>query len=273
MSTIIASHIPKTVTSAKLSEFFSFCGKIKTINPIPSTDEKFQSIEVIFASDKAVHTALLLNDAELDGVPIQVTTAPRSGLPLYSSVAAGGASTAVAGDNKAQGDDVTHTGDNDYDDVSQEEKPKYAIMAQLLASGYVVSDQLIDKAIETDKEKGYSSKFKSFLDGLDSKYIHSKEPRSTANKTVEQASSKLSEWTDAFNKSSYKHTLDHYYDQAANHPYGKKVAEFYRTLAKDALAVHTEAKRLADLKKKPAEDEVERRASFAEAGAAINSVN
>lgn len=257
MSSITASHIPKSVTTAKLTDFFSFCGKIKAINPIHSTDEKFQSVEVIFESEKALQTALLLNDAELDGVAIQVAQT-KSGLPLYSAATSGSSTTAAAAAATASGDhkvqtDATHTGDDEYDDVSQEEKPKYAIMAQLLSSGYVVSDKLIDGAIKADAEKGYSTKFLSFLDKLDKKYVHSQQPESTANKTIEQASSKLTEWTNAFNKSSYRTKLDHYYDQAAAHPYGKTVSSFYKTLAKDATAVHNEARRLAELKKKNSE--------------------
>ncbi|CAH2355157.1 putative protein Vip1p [[Candida] railenensis] len=240
MSSIIASHIPKTVPLAKLKEFFSFCGKIQTINPIDSKEEKFQSVEVIFESEKALQTALLLNEAELEGVSIKVEAASKGGLPSYSS---------ATSDNKIQSE-VTSTGDEEYDDVSQEEKPKYAIMAQLLSSGYVVSDQLIDRAIQTDSQKGYSTKFMSFLDKLDNKFVHSKVPDSTANKTVESAQNTLSGWTNAFNKSSYKNTLDHYYESAASHPYGKKVASFYKTLAKDAQSVHEEARRLAELKKK-----------------------
>ncbi|CAK7894077.1 hypothetical protein CAAN1_02S01024 [[Candida] anglica] len=243
---IIASRIPKTVTTEKLTEFFSFCGKIKAVNPIKSTEEKFQSVEVIFESEKALQTALLLNEAELDGVAIKVVQAESGGLPSYSEAAPSGGVT--HGDHKFQNDALA-TGDNTYDDVSQEEKPKYAIMAQLLASGYVVSDKLIDQAIKTDSEKGYSAKFMSFLENLDKKWIHSQEPQSTANKTTEQVSSKLTEWTNAFSKSGYKTKLDHYYEQATAHPYGKKVSQFYKQVAKDAKDVHAEARRLAELKK------------------------
>ena len=241
MAAVIASNIPATVSKEKLSEFFSFAGKIDSVTPVSGSTGQLPSYKIAFASEKALQTALLLNGAELDGNPITVEKSSSESLPEYKDV--------VSNKEVDSAEKATHTGDEEYDDVPQEEKPKYAIMAQLLASGYAVSDQLIDKAIATDKDKGYSNKFLSFLDKLDSKYVHSKEPESTTSQSVQTASDKLTLWSNAFNKSSYKQKLDHYYISAANSKYGKLVHNFYKSLAKDALDVHEEARRLADLKK------------------------
>lgn len=280
MSTVIVSKVPQTISDQKLHEFFSFCGIVKSINLIEKTD-KLGKYEVQFELEKALNTALLLNEAELDGVPILVEKSDSP--PDYSAAAYKNES--YSGDNKIQSsaaatgdskdsDASTITGDSKYDDIAQEEKPKYAIMAQLLASGYTVSDNLIQKSIDVDKEKGYSSKFKNFLTSLDENYIHSNKPDSTASKGISKAQSTFGSFAKSFNESGYQKKLYHYYEKASNHPYGVKVHGFYKNLANDVRDVHLEAKRLSELKKEQeAEKKVEKGASTASAGAAINTVN
>lgn len=240
MSTVTVSQVPTTITHEKLLQFFGFCGSIRSINEVSKSD-KTASYEITFESPKAVSTALLLNDAELEGVPIVVTE--LSNPPAYS-----GPSETVS-DNKIQRDDATITGDDNYDDISQEEKPKSAIFAQLLAQGYNISDQLIAKSIKFDNEKGYSTKFKDFLTGLDTKYIHSQQPGSTANKNLNKVNDSWSSLTSSFQKSKYQQKLSHYFEKAQQSPYGVKIHEFYKTLAKDVTDVHNEAVRLNKLKK------------------------
>lgn len=280
MSTIIVSKVPQTVSDQKLNEFFSFCGTVKSINLIEKTD-KIGKYEVQFELEKALNTALLLNEAELDGVPIQVEksdtppdyAAVGDKKPSYSGDNKIQSSTPATGDNK-NAETSTITGDNEYDDISQEEKPKYAIMAQLLASGYNISDNLIQKSIDVDQEKGYSAKFKSFLTSLDKNYIHSDEPDSTAGKGISKAQSTFDGLAKSFNDSEYQKKWYQYYVKASSNPYGAKVHDFYKNLAKDAKEVHLEAKRLVELKKeRETEKKVERSASTASAGAAINTVN
>lgn len=273
MSSVIASHIPTTVSVDKLRDFFGFCGSIKAIHLLDKSD-KLQKYEVVFELPKALSTALLLNDAELDSVAIKVEDASAtparksvSGAPpSYSSVSG---SVAGAGDHKVQNDAIL-TGDSQYDDISQEEKPKSAILAQLLASGYSISDQVIERSIKIDKEQGYSAKFQGFLADLDKKYIHSSEPNSLANTTINKALGTISSLASSFDKSSYKQKLQHYFEQASNSEYGLKIHEFYKNLTKEITDVHNEAKRLNELKK---EKKVEESASTANAAAAINTVN
>lgn len=238
MSLIIVSHVPTTVSKEKLENFFSFCGQVSLVTKI-SLEDKFASYEVSFTLPKALLTALLLNDAELDGVPIQVKENDGLGLPSYDELSAKEVS-----DNKVQ----TETGDKLYDDVVQEEKPKYAIMAQLLANGYIVGDQVIQHAIQEDKKNGYLQKFKTFLTNLDEKYIHSQDPNSTAGKAVSDAQSSLeSTWSSL--QSKYGPQISQYLEKAAASPYGVKVNDFYKQVAADVQAVYKEAERLVELKK------------------------
>lgn len=241
MSAVIVSHVPRTVSAAKLQLFFAFCGSIKSVNELGSDANGYQKFQVTFELEKALSTALLLNDAELDSIAIVVT---EEKLPTYSEVP----SKEVGGDHKVQYDD-TKTGDQEYDDISQEEKPKLAILAQLLALGYKVSDDLIDRAVKIDNQKGYSSKFKSFLSDLDSKYLHSQDPQSSTSRNLNKAQVQINSLSTTLQNLSYRQKLQHYFDKAATHPYGLKVNEFYQLLTKEVQDVHKEATRLYNLKK------------------------
>lgn len=272
MSSIIASHIPTTISNEKLQEFFGFCGKIKSINLLDK-DDKFQKYQITFESPKALSTAVLLNDAELDGVPIIVEEEPKGIVeqpqalhedpPSYEAT-----EKSAIEDHKIQSN-ATLTGDDNYDDITQEEKPKSAILAQLLSQGYNLSDQLIEKSIKFDNEKGYTTKFKSFLNNLDSKYLHLQEPESSASKNLNSISNKFNSLASSFQGSKYQQKLSHYYEKASSHPYGVKVHDFYKNLHKDVIDVHNEAKRLNELKKNNLESEQ----ATANAAAAINTAN
>lgn len=259
MSSVLVSHVPKSISASKVEEFFAFCGSIKYVNALSSPDSKYNSFQIVFTSEKALDTALLLNDAELDGDSIIVT---EEKLPEYNEPPSG----AIPGDldNKVQSD-VIKTGDNSYDDISQEEKPKLAILAQLLASGYKLSDDLIDRAIKIDNEKGISSKFKSFLRDLDSKYLHTKDPDSSTSKNLNKAQDQLNSLSASFQP--YLHKLNHYFEKASASPYGIKVHRFYNQVAKEVKDVHAEATRLYNLKKS------EKTSATAETGEGVKPAN
>ncbi|RLV91697.1 Protein vip1 [Spathaspora sp. JA1] len=223
MSKVIASNIPSSISSDKIKEFFSFCGTIDNIQSLLNNGE-FKRVEITFASEKAVETALLLNDAEFGGSFIQVD--PVHPISTPSSV--------------AQTPSVSRSGDN-LEDVPQEEKPKYAIMAQLLSEGYLLSDKIIAKAIEVDKQRGISTQFRDFVVDLDKKYVHFHDPESTASKNLKLAQDQA--------QGLYESKLKHYLVAAANHPLGVKIHDFYKGVSSDVLDVHAEAKRLKELKK------------------------
>lgn len=245
MSAVTVSNVSPAVDLYKLQEFFSFCGNVRSIDELDTDAKGHKSYQVNFTLAKAVETALLLNEAELENVSVKVT---KSTLPTYQEAAKSGEETAH--DEKlSKRDDAIITGDDSYDDISQEEKPKLAILAQLLASGYKVSDNLIDKAITIDKEQGISAKFKSFLTGLDNKYLHTQDPESAAAKNLNKAQSLLSSLTNLVQKSSYLQKLQHYFEKASSSPYGAKVHDFYKQVSSEVADVHKEATRLLEIKK------------------------
>lgn len=230
MSSIQASGIPVSVTDAKITEFFTFCGKIEGVKTL-SSDEKTKSISVEFANPHAVSTALLLNGAELAGAHITVTgTAPEGETTSKSALA------------------EDHEGD-----ISQEDKPKSTIFAEYLAAGYKMSDQLVNKAIEFDKEKGISTRFNDFLSNLDKKYnIHQnteslqKGADTNMKKLHDQANTNLN-WDKKMEEG--KRTWESYVDMFKKDKYGSQIHDFYKKTASDVKDVHEEALRLAGLNK------------------------
>lgn len=231
MSTVTASNIPATTPEAKISEFFSFCGKIKQLKIVDKND-KTQTIEVEFEKPSAISTAVLLNGAEFDGLQIEVTE-PEG----------------ASHDNDKE--DVSEL--KDGDDIDQESKPKSAVIAELLASGYVLQSSLVDKAVKFDQEKGISERFKNWIENLDKKYHIQEKNKQLADQTsslYDQANSSLgleSYWNNSVR------TVNSYLDKFKNDKYGSQVHDFYKNVTKDAKAVNDEALRLAELKKKQQE--------------------
>ncbi|KAI3403556.2 hypothetical protein KGF56_003601 [Candida oxycetoniae] len=232
MTSVIASNIPTQVSSAKVREFFSFCGKINDLIELENNGKNTKSFQIVFASPKAVTTALLLNDAELENSFIKVEESSTTEGELSKPTDTSSSGTATATDDKKT------TGDKTYDDVDQEDKPKFAILAQLLADGYVLSDAIIERGTEFDKKNGISERFNKFIKDLDEKYVHSQDPNSRVNQQYNRAQ-------DALHKSS----LWQYFSDAAKTPLGTKIHQFYLRLSNDVMDVHGEAKRLAQIKR------------------------
>ncbi len=52
--------------------------------------------------------------------------------------------------------------------IDQTDKPRAGIAAEYLAKGYKLSDQVLQRAIELDKQRGISQRFLDYLHSLDS---------------------------------------------------------------------------------------------------------
>lgn len=85
-----------------------------------------------------------LNGGTLDGSQLSVTL-PGSSASLSNPT-----------------DDSTNT-----NSLGQEDKPRTAIVAEYLAHGYALSDDITKRAIELDSKHGLSTRFKSYLSSLD----------------------------------------------------------------------------------------------------------
>lgn len=162
-------------------------------------------------------TALLLTNTQLGPNHITITSASGS----------------------APGDDVAQDSkERDSDEITQEEKPRARILAEYLAHGYVVGDAALEHAIELDTKHGVSTRFLGTIQNLDAKYHATDRARAT------DQSYGLSEKANHFLTG-----LGSYFEKASTTQTGRKIVKFYTDGSRQVQDIHTEARRLADIKK------------------------
>lgn len=204
---------PPTVRSRT---FFSFCGKITDIQVKPDGDNK--SAIVTFEKDTAMKTALLLNNTQLGSSTISVTSP-----------------SGTRADEPSSQD--TRSPEN-ADEITQEMKPRARILAEYLANGYVIGDAALESAIDLDTKHGVSNRFLSTLQRLDTKY-HATDRAKATDESYGISARGM----------HFLSGLGTYFEKATNTPTGKKIAKFYTDSSKEVKDIHTEAMRLAELKK------------------------
>jgi len=214
--TVQVKNIAGATSDAEIKDFFSFCGKISDIKVTTEGDVK--NADVVFEKPTAAKTALLLNNTQLGGNYITVTSA--------------------TGDSTDDGSHDKENTERDTDEITQEEKPRARILAEYLSQGYVVGDAAIQRALELDSAHGVSSRFMNTLQNLDSKYHASDRAKATDQTYGISARA-----------NNFLSGLGSYFEKATNTPTGKKIVQFYTDSQKQVQEVHAEARRLAELKK------------------------
>lgn len=216
-TTVNVKNIAAKTDDKEIKDFFSFCGKITSIDV--TTEGESKSATVTFEKETAAKTALLLNHTKLGANEISVT------------------SNVSDDDNGAP----TSNADRDTDEITQEEKPRARILAEYLAHGYLVADTGLKRAIALDEKHGVTQKFLGTLTALDQK-VHATDRAKTADQSygiTSRASSLLT-------------GLSSYFEKATSTPTGKRIVDFYTTSRREVEDIHKEARRLADLKKEEA---------------------
>lgn len=244
--TVHVSNIAPSTTEAEVSSFFSFCGNITalTLTPASGAPGAPQSATITFSTPAAASTAVLLDGTALnkETPPLHVTVAPSI--------------DEIAGSHVADHDPADHPGDSD---VPQDAKPRSAVLAEYLANGYVIGDAALQRGIELDHKHGLSTRFAGYLNKLDARLHASDRARSAGAQY--QLSRRA---TDA------QQSLSRYFENATGSPFGRKVRDFYLTGEKQVLDIHTEARRLADLKKAKASSRADDRRCTCDPGAAAD---
>merc|ERR1712169_121550 len=123
-STVNVKNISSATSEKEIKDFFSFCGKISSIEVTKSGES--QNATVTFEKETAAKTALLLDNTQLGATQVQVSSA--------------------TGSNDDDGSHFTQNTERDSDEITQEEKPRARIAAEYIAHGYVLGDQAIQKA-------------------------------------------------------------------------------------------------------------------------------
>lgn len=212
-STVHVEGISNKTSEKEVRDFFSFCGKISNITVKPASNGS-QSADVTFEKNSAAKTALLLDSTQLGDAQVHVKAAST------------GAATETEKSESS----------GDHHEVAQEDKPRSRIMAEYIAHGYRLGDQVIQRGIAFDQQHGISNRFTNALQNFDKKYDATGKAASVDDKykVTDKA-------TGAFN------SMYSYYDAAMGTPTGQKLRSFYEQGQKQVLDVHNEAMHLANL--------------------------
>jgi RNA recognition motif-containing protein len=223
-NTVHVSNIASNTSKSDLSNFFSFCGKITSLSLTPSSGKSDSplSATVTFERESAAKTAVLL-----DGTPLKESSL---------SVKAASNIDEIAGSHLGQNSDIGPDGE-----IPQENKPRSAIFAEYLASGYVLGDAVLERGIELDKKHGLTAKFASYLTSA----LQAFDSRTHASDTAKSMDNQYHLTEKAMGAKS---SLARYFEKALETGAGNKLRQFYVSSEKQALDIHNEARRLAELK-------------------------
>jgi len=218
-ATVNVSNISHRTTEKEVTDFFSFCGKIDTISVTPTSSEPDAplSASITFQQPSAARTALLLDNTQLSGVAIHVS-APASLTDL-------------------QHEAEIHAHEGDQEEIRQEDKPRAAVLAEYLAHGYVIGDKALQRGIELDEKHGISTKFQNYLISLNNKF-----------KVADKTRAADSTYGISTKANQGYNTAQRYLESALNTPTGQRVRTFYEKTSKQVMDIHSEARRIADLK-------------------------
>jgi len=147
------SNISPNATEKTVSDFFSFCGKISKLY---LKEEESRSAIVQFESESAAKTALLLTNALIVDRPITVVAFAVSGQP---STATNEGSSTLTAENQGTAVDQSQITQREFN-VPDEQRTKTSVVASLLAAGYVLATDAIDKAKEYDDKHNISLRAK-----------------------------------------------------------------------------------------------------------------
>lgn len=207
---VVVKDISPASSEKTVKDFFLFCGKIKDFELQKDESTGKQSALVWFEREPAAKTATLLTNALIDDSHITVEAYFKDAIP---------------------------TGDEVHDE-SQEGKPKSKIIAEYLAAGYQLQDQVIAKGLEYDQKYNLSDKVKAYLaqlqetvKQLDEKY-----------KLTETVTAKAGEIDN-------KYQVQDKVKQVQQHPVAQRVQDIASTTYAQVLAVHEQAKLIAAEKK------------------------
>ncbi|CDO74572.1 hypothetical protein BN946_scf184771.g8 [Trametes cinnabarina] len=223
--TIHVSGISDATTEQHLTDFFTFCGKITSVQ----YDREKHTATIHFEKPSAAKTALMLNGGTLDGAHLTITS-----------------------DQEPQDKDdgpAHHEGH-----IDQADKPRAGIAAEYLAKGYQLSDQILQRAIELDKQRGISNRFLSYIQSLDTKLGEKAlGPEKTISGKVQETLASATQQAKAVDEQKgISKIASDYYARALSSPFGQKVKSFYTSTSKQVLDIHEEARRIAEAHKQSA---------------------
>jgi len=151
---VLVTNISPSANEKTVSDFFSFCGKINQLFLKKEEGKDTSSAVIQFETESAAKTALLLTNALIVDRPITVTsyvTSPE----VTPTVETHG--TPVDQSNITQ---------KDFNGVSDEDRSKTSVIASLLAAGYHLAENALEKAKEVDERNNFSARAKVVVDQM-----------------------------------------------------------------------------------------------------------
>lgn len=227
--TIKVTGLSPETTTSKLTDFFSFCGKLLSV----TKTEKEATL--VFEKESAMRTSLMLNGGTLDGAHLEVTSAT----PVPSTTAP---ATLPAGSTAE-----TPIGAS----LEQEDKPKAGIVAEYLAHGYILSDHIVQRAIEMDRKQGISTKFLEYVQNLDHKVGEKVvgPEQTVSGKLNEHLQTAVHKAQEVDQNRGISQKATGFASKAINHPIGQHLLSLYTSSQTNVQHIHNEAKRIAAEKK------------------------
>ncbi|KAF8349239.1 hypothetical protein F5887DRAFT_483786 [Amanita rubescens] len=216
------SGISPNTTEKHLADFFSFCGKIA------SMEHKGPDATIHFEKVSAAKTALMLNGGSLDGSALQVT---------------------AEGPHPDEEEEAAKpTADKENQHPDQHEKPRAAIAAEYLAHGYKLADHTMQSMIDFDAKQGISKRFLNYIQTLDTKVGEKALGRQqTISGKVQATVESARQQARAIDEQKgISKVANDYYARALASPWGQKVKIFYTSTSKQVHDIHEEARRIAD---------------------------
>jgi len=180
------SSIAPAASEKTVRDFFQFCGKIKELEIQTSDDGNSKEALVWFERGSAAKTACMLSNAMIADQHIQVkyhfdgqfdSSGPSSPQQEQHAQEVAAEATRNTSDVKYIDEDkAAKTGESErkvekQEDkpVSQEDKPRLSIVAELVAAGYILSEQIQKRAQGLDAKYGVTTTMQSYWGKLDEK--------------------------------------------------------------------------------------------------------
>uniref|UniRef100_A0A7S4JRG4 RRM domain-containing protein n=1 Tax=Paramoeba aestuarina TaxID=180227 RepID=A0A7S4JRG4_9EUKA len=154
--TVYVTNIAPTASIEKLSEFFGFCGKIRSLRLRKVEENNTQEALIEFDAPSASKTALMLKDALIEGVPICVASLSADSLPPYLTANA----------NSTPVHEANLDGQRYADESGEQNRSSTSVVASLLGAGYTLGNNAFQSAVEYDKQNHFSEKASEIVHNL-----------------------------------------------------------------------------------------------------------
>jgi len=157
---VLVTNISPSANEKTVSDFFSFCGKINQLFLKQEEGKDTSSAVIQFETESAAKTALLLTNALIVDRPITVSAYLTSSTPSIDTP------SPVAPEVHGTPVDPANIAHKDFNGVADEDRSKTSVVASLLAAGYKLADNALEKAKEFDEKNNFSARARVVVDQM-----------------------------------------------------------------------------------------------------------